>query len=62
MEALTKIKIAIFKVNHPENKPTKGNQDLILHELGMVSCSIPDGELPQVRSFRLETDILICVC
>jgi hypothetical protein len=52
-EALTNIKIAIFKENYPEDKLTKDNQDQILDELGRVFCGTPKGEqLPHLRSFK----------
>jgi hypothetical protein len=42
---------AILKENHPEDKLTE-----ILDELGKVFCGTPKGELPHLRSFRLDGD------
>jgi hypothetical protein len=61
-EALINIKITIFKTNYLEDKLTEDDQDHILEELGMVFRRTPKGELPHLRSFRLEGDALMYVC
>jgi hypothetical protein len=61
-EVLTNIKIAIFKENYPEDKVTEDDQEHILEELGRVFCETPKGELPHLRSFRLEGGALMYVC
>jgi hypothetical protein len=60
--ALTNIKLAIFKENYPEDKLTEMEQDLILEELGRVFYGTLKGELPHLRSFRLEGGVLMYVC
>jgi hypothetical protein len=62
VKALANIKIAIFKENNPEDKVIKDDQDQILNELGRVFYGTPKGELPYLRSFRLEGGALIYVC
>jgi hypothetical protein len=52
-EALTNIKLAIFKEKYPEDKLTENDQDHILEELRRVFCGTLQGELPHLRSFRL---------
>jgi hypothetical protein len=52
-EALTNIKIVIFKETYPEDKLTE-DQNNILEELGRVLSGTPIGELPHLRSYRLE--------
>jgi hypothetical protein len=61
-EALTNIKIAIFKENYPENKLAEDDQDHILDELGRVFHGTLKGELPHLRCFRLEGGALMYVC
>jgi hypothetical protein len=56
------MKIAIFKVNYPEDKLTEDDQEHILIELGRVFCRTPKGELLHLRSFRLERGALMYVC
>jgi hypothetical protein len=41
---------------------TENEQDLILKELDRVFHGTPKGELPHLRSFRLEGTALMCVC
>jgi hypothetical protein len=53
-EALTNIKIAIIRETYPENKLTNDNQ-------GRVLRGTPLGELPHLKSYRLEGGALICV-
>jgi hypothetical protein len=45
-EALTNIKIAIFKETYPEDKLNEDDQTYILEELGKVLHRTPIGELP----------------
>jgi hypothetical protein len=61
-EALTNIKIAILKENYPEDKLTEDDQEHILEELGRVFRGTPKGELPHLKSFRLEGGALMYVC
>jgi hypothetical protein len=53
-EALTNTKITIFKETDSEVKLTEHNQDSILEELGRVLRGTPIGELPHLKSYRLE--------
>jgi hypothetical protein len=61
-EALTNIKIAIFKENYPDDKLTKDDRERILEELGRAFRGTPKRELPHLRSFRLEGGALMYVC
>jgi hypothetical protein len=61
-EALTNIKIAIFRETYPEDKLTEEDQNYILEELGTVLRRTPTGELPHLKSYRLEGDRLIYIC
>jgi hypothetical protein len=58
-EALTNIKIAIFKETYPEDKLNKEDQKNILEELGRVLHRTPIKELPHLKSYRLEEGALI---
>jgi hypothetical protein len=58
-EALTNIKVAIFKVTYPEDKVTENDQGCILEELGRMLCRTPIGELPHLKSYRQEGGALI---
>jgi hypothetical protein len=49
-EALTSIKIDIFKETYPEDKLTEHDQDSIQEELGRVLSGTPIGELPHLKS------------
>jgi hypothetical protein len=60
-EALTNIKIAIFKVTYPEDKLIEHDQESILVELGRVLHGTPIGELPHLKSYRLEGGTLIYI-
>jgi hypothetical protein len=60
-EPLTNIKIAIFKETYPEDKVTEHGQDNILEELGRVLCGTPIGELPHLKSYRLEEGALFYI-
>jgi hypothetical protein len=60
-EALANMKIAIFKENYPEDKLTEEDQGHILEELERVFCRTLKGELPHLRSFRLEGGALMYV-
>jgi hypothetical protein len=53
-ETLTNIKIAIFRETYPEDKLTEDDQNCILDELGRVLRGTPIGELPHLKSYRLE--------
>jgi hypothetical protein len=55
-------KIAIFKENYPEDKLTEEELDHILEELERVLHGTPKGELPHLKSFRLEASALMYVC
>jgi hypothetical protein len=57
-EALANIKIAIFKETYPEDKLIE-EQDSILEELGRMLSGSPKGELPHLKSYRLEESALI---
>jgi hypothetical protein len=58
-EVLTNIKIAIFRGTYPEDKGTEHDQDSILEELRRVLRGTSIGELPHLKSYRLEEDALI---
>jgi hypothetical protein len=58
-ETLTNIKIAMFREIYPEDKLTEDNQNYIPEELGRVLCRAPRGELPHLKSYRLERGTLI---
>jgi hypothetical protein len=60
-EALTNIKLAIFKETYPEDKLTENDQENILEDLGRVLRGTPIGELPHLKSYRLEKDVLIYI-
>jgi hypothetical protein len=62
MEELTNIKIAIFRETYPEDKITEDDQNCILEELGRVFRATPVGELPLLKSHRLEGGALIYMC
>jgi hypothetical protein len=49
-EALTNMKIAIFKEKYPECQLTEDDQNCILELLGEVLCGTPIGELPHLKS------------
>jgi hypothetical protein len=53
------IKITIFKEAYPEDKPTEDDLNNILEELGRVLCGTTIGELPHLKSYRLEGGALI---
>lgn len=61
-EALTYVKIAIFRETYPEGKITEDDQNCILEELGRVFRATPVGELPHLKSYRLEGGALIYMC
>jgi hypothetical protein len=60
-EAMTNIKIAIFRKAYPEDKLTEEDQNCILEVLGRVLHRTPIGELPQLKSYRLERGALIYI-
>jgi hypothetical protein len=53
-EALTNIRIAIFRETYPEDKLNEEDQNYILEELGRVLRRTSTGELPHLKSYRLE--------
>jgi hypothetical protein len=60
-EALTNIKIVIFKESYPEDKLIEDNlSSSILEELGRVLRGTPT-ELPHLKSSRLEGGALIYI-
>jgi hypothetical protein len=61
-EALTNIKIAIFKEFYHEDKHNEDDQKYVLEELGKVLGRTPLEELPHLKSYRLEGDALIYIC
>jgi hypothetical protein len=61
-EALTKIKIAIFKETYPEDKLNEDDQTYILEELGKVLHRTPIGEPAHLKSYWLEGGALIYRC
>jgi hypothetical protein len=60
-EALTNIKLANFRETYPEDKLTEDDKNCILEELGRVLRGTPVGELPHLKSYRLEGGALIFV-
>jgi hypothetical protein len=60
-EALTNIKVAIFKDTYPEDKVSENDQDCILEEPGKMLHRTPIGELPHLKSYRLG-GALIYIC
>jgi hypothetical protein len=61
-EALTNIKIAIFKETYREDKLNEDDQNYILEELGKVLHRTPIGELSHVMSYRLKGGAVIYRC
>jgi predicted RNase H-like HicB family nuclease len=60
-EALTNIKIAILKETYPEDKLIEDDLSSILEELGRVLRGTPIGELPHLKSYRLEGAAIIYI-
>jgi hypothetical protein len=60
-EALTNTMIAVFKEIYPQDKLTEHDQDSILEELERVLRGTPMGELPHLKSYRLEGGALIYI-
>jgi hypothetical protein len=60
-EALTNIRIAFFKETYPEDKLNEDDQTSILEALGEVLRRTPIGELPHLKSYRLEEGALIFI-
>jgi hypothetical protein len=54
--------MAIFKENYPEDKLSEEELNSILVELGKVLRGTPKGELPHLKSFRLEAGAITYVC
>jgi hypothetical protein len=61
-EALTNIRITIFKETYTEDKLNEDDQTYILEELGKVLRRTPIGEIPHLKSYRLEGGTLISRC
>jgi hypothetical protein len=61
-EALTNIKIAVFRETYPEDKLTEDDQNSILEALGEVLRRTPTGQLPHLKSYRLKGGALIYIC
>jgi hypothetical protein len=61
-EALANIKVDIFRETYPEDKLTEENQNSILEVLGEVLRRTPIGELPHLKSNRLEGGALMYIC
>jgi hypothetical protein len=59
---VTNIKIAIFKETYPEDEGNEEDQNYILEELGRVLHRTPAGELPHLKSYRLQGVALIYIC
>jgi hypothetical protein len=59
---LTNIKIAIFRETYPEDKLNDEDQNYILEKMGRTLCRTPIGELPHLKSYRLERGTLIYIC
>jgi hypothetical protein len=57
---MTNIKTATFRETYPEDKLIEDNQKCILEVLGRVLHGTPTGELPHLKSYRLEGGALIC--
>jgi hypothetical protein len=58
-EAVINIKIAIFRETYPEDKLTEDDQNSILEVMGKVLRRTPTGELPHLKSYRLERGAFI---
>jgi hypothetical protein len=61
-EALTNIKIAIFKETYPADKLNEDDQTSILEALGEVLRRTPIAELQYLKSYRQEGGALIYLC
>jgi hypothetical protein len=61
-EALANIKVAIFRKTYPKDKLTEDDQNSILEILWEVLRRTPIGELPHLKSYRLEGGALIYIC
>jgi hypothetical protein len=55
------MKVAVFKDTYPEDKVTENDQDCILEEPGRMLRRSPIGELPHLKSYRLEGGALIYI-
>jgi hypothetical protein len=60
-DALTNIRVAI-KENYPEDKLSEEEQDLILDRIAGAFRTTPEGNLPRLRSYRLEGGALMRIC
>jgi hypothetical protein len=61
-EALTNFKVSIFRETYLEESVTEEDRDSILELLGVALRRTPLGELPRLRSYRLEGGALIYTC
>jgi hypothetical protein len=61
-EALINIKIAIFKETYSEDKLNEDDQSYSMEELGKMLRRTPIGELPHLKSYRLEGGAVIYRC
>jgi hypothetical protein len=61
-EALTNIKVAIFRETYPEDKLIEDDQNSILEVVGEALRRTQIGELPHLKSYRLEGGALIYIC
>jgi hypothetical protein len=61
-EALTNLKIAIFRETYPEDRITEDDRDSMLEILGEALRRTPLVELPCLKSYRLEGGTLIYTC
>jgi hypothetical protein len=58
---LTNTKIAIIKETYPEDKLTEHDQDSILEKLETVLRETSIGELPHLKSCRLERGAVVYI-
>jgi hypothetical protein len=59
---LTNIRVAILNENYPEDKLSEEDQELILDRITGAFRTTPKGNLPQLRSYRLEGGALMYIC
>jgi hypothetical protein len=55
------MKVAIFKDTYPEDKVTENDQDCIMKGMGKMLRRTPIGELPHLKSNRLEVPTISLV-
>jgi hypothetical protein len=61
-EALTNMKINIFRETYPEDKLAEDDHNCIQEELGRVLRGTSIGELPTLKSYRPEEGAYIYIC